>query len=345
MADQSIYLLRRGPISLLVKKKSINTPLLLILVILFFCLCHLRSGSLALSWHDIWNSITHYGQSSLADRVLWRLRLPRTITAVFVGMSLGMAGAVFQSLSRNPLGSPDILGFTTGASTGAIIQIIVYNGGPWQTAIAAILFGSITAFMVSLLSLSGGVLNMRRFVFIGIGFGALLTGVNTILLVKGDLDQAANAQLWLMGSLNARTIQHALIVCLCFVVFAPLVMIERRHLILLEMGDDWAVELGVVKTRTQIVAVGSALGLTAAATAVAGPIAFIALASPQLARRLLKVNHACLGVSALIGGLLLVVADFVSQNFPFSVKVPIGLLTGFLGGLYLIWLLKSQQRR
>lgn len=285
------------------------------------------------------SSLLGGGDNATADRIILRVRLPRLVTALFVGASLGMAGSIFQSISRNALGSPDVIGFTTGAATGAIAQIILFNAGPLETALAAVASGIATAILVFLLALKGGRTGGYRLILVGIGVGAVLSGVNTVLLVAGDLDQAASAQLWLSGSLNTRTWAHAIPALAGFVATVPLALYYAKPISLLEMGDDAASQLGVPTERTRLTMVIVAVALTSIATASAGPIAFVALAAPQLARRLTADSNVPLISGAITGATLLVGADLLSQHVPFGVKMPIGLTTGLLGGLYLLWIL------
>jgi len=181
-------------------------------------------------------------------------------------------------------------------------------------------------------------------VLIGIGIGTFLSGVNATLLVMGDLDQASSAQLWLMGSLNSRTQLHALIIIVGFLLAAPVVLWLRSSLALTELGEETARQLGCPVIRTRLVSIMAAVWLTSLATAVAGPIAFIALAAPQLARRLLQSVTIPLGMAALMGATLLLAADLLGLHFPLNIKLPIGLITGLLGGLYLSWLLHRDKR-
>ena len=296
-------------------------------------------GTLHLSPTEVLASLLGAGDNPTAERVILRVRLPRVLTAIFVGAALGMAGSVFQSISRNALGSPDIIGFTTGAASGAIVQIILFNAGPLGTSLAAVLSGICTAAVVFVLSLKGRTTGGYRLVLVGIGVGAMLTGLNTVLLVTGDLDQAMTAQLWLSGSLNTRTWAHVLPAALGFVLFVPVAICHARPLSILEMGDDTASQLGVSVERSRLVMVMAAVGLTSIATAAAGPISFIALAAPQLARRLTGSPDIPLVSGAVMGALLLLSADLVSQRFPLHLNLPIGLTTGLLGGFYLLWLL------
>lgn len=304
----------------------------------------LGTGTLAFAPAEVVAALFGRGENPMAERVVWGLRLPRVITAACVGAALGMAGAIFQSLSRNALGSPDIIGFTTGAATGAIVQILLFGADPFAIALAAVLSGMATAALVFLMALKGRVTGGYRLVLVGIGVGATLTGVNTMLLVASDLDRSIAAQIWLAGSLTARSWSHAAPAALGLVLIVPVALLHARRLALLEMGDEAASQLGVPVERTRLAMVMTAVGLTAMATAAAGPIAFIALAGPQLARRLCRSPEVPLLPGAAMGAVLLLAADLVSQRVPTGLNLPIGLTTGLLGGIYLLWRLARDER-
>lgn len=272
-------------------------------------------------------------------RVVLGIRLPRLATAIGIGACLGIAGAVFQSLSRNALGSPDIVGFTTGAATGAVIQIVLFNAGATATVLAAIGGGLGTAVTVYLLSVKAGVTGGYRLVLIGIGVGAVLSAVNTLILARGQLELAFSAQLWLSGSLNARTWSHVTPVAIGLVVLTPVLIALAGHLNLMEMGDDAARQLGVRVEPVRLTLMVAAVALTALATAAAGPISFIALAAPQLVLRLTGSSRVPLISAAFMGAALVVAADLLSLHLPVNASIPIGLMTGLLGGGYLLWLL------
>lgn len=297
----------------------------------------LGTGTLAFTPTEVVSALFGKSGNAMAERVVWGLRLPRVVTAACVGAALGMAGAIFQSISRNALGSPDIIGFTTGAATGAIIQIILFGADPLAVSLSAVLSGMATAALVFLLALKGRTTGGYRLVLVGIGVGATLSGVNTVLLVASDLDRSVSAQIWLAGSLAARSWFHAVPAALGLLLIVPAALWHARRLALLEMGDDAASQLGVSVERTRLAMVMTAVGLTALATAAAGPIAFIALAGPQLARRLCRSPEVPLLPGAAMGAVLLLAADLVSQRFPSGLNMPIGLTTGLLGGLYLLW--------
>lgn len=343
MMGGSSFGLRIGGFSLQLRRRSLAVCAALLLTGLVLGVLLLGTGTLHLTPSEVIDSLLGAGGNPTAERIILRVRLPRLATAMLVGASLGMAGAIFQSLSRNALGSPDIIGFTTGAATGAILQIVLFDAGPLGVSLAAFASCITTAVAVLLLSMRHGATGGYRLVLVGVGIGAILSGINTLLLVKGGLDQAAAAQLWLAGSLNTRTWAHVIPTAIGFAAIVPVVVLNARRTTLLEMGDDIASQLGVVPERTRLTMVMAAVGLTAIATAAAGPIAFVALAGPQLARRLTSSPGLPLASGALMGAVLLLLADLVSQRTPFHVNMPVGLTTGMLGGFYLLWLLTRKR--
>ncbi|WP_095153688.1 iron chelate uptake ABC transporter family permease subunit [Pseudomonas sp. Irchel 3E13] len=342
--SKSASVLRLGGCSFLWRPRVALVCLLLAATALALGILLLGIGSLQLTPAQVVAGLFGTADDPTLQRVITRVRLPRVLTAVLVGASLGMAGSIFQSLSRNALGSPDIIGFTTGAASGAIVQIILFDAGPLGTSVAAVASGMATAALVFLLSMKGRSTGGYRLVLVGIGIGAMLSALNTILLVTGNLDQVMTAQLWLAGSLNTRTWSHVLPAALGLLLIVPVALYQARRVNLLEMGDDSASQLGVAVERTRLLMMLAAVALTAIATAAAGPIAFVALAAPQLARRLTASAGVPLVSGALMGAVLLLAADMLSQRFPLSLNMPIGLTTGMLGGVYLLWLLARNRR-
>ncbi len=323
---------RLGGASVLWRPRSVLTGLCLLAVLGVLAALLLGTGRLALTPVQVWQGLMQDGDP-VAARIISRVRLPRLLTAAGVGAALGMAGAVFQSLSRNPLGSPDVIGFTTGAATGAVMQIVLASLDPLRTALAAVGSGMLTALAVLLLARGGG---GYRLILVGIGAGAFLTGANTLLLTMGGIDMVMAAQVWLAGSLNARSWAHAATVGVGLAVFAPPVWLLGRQLATIEMGEDMARQLGVAVPRVRAALVLAAVGLGSVGTAATGPIAFVALAAPQLARRLTRAPEVPLLTAALTGAGLLMAADLASQSSPLGLVMPVGLMTGMLGGLYLL---------
>lgn len=339
MSGAALRVFRLGSLSILWRPRVVLICAALLAVMMLLAVLLLGTGTIPLSASQVLAALSGGGDNATANQIVMRVRLPRLLTGALVGASLGMAGAMFQSIARNPLGSPDVIGFTTGAATGAIVQIVLFGASPLATALAAMCTGIVTAAAVFLLARKGGSTGGQRLVLIGIGIGAMLSGLNTMLVVMGNLDRAMSAQIWLAGSLNVRTWWHVLPAALGLIVIAPVAFWHARRLTMLEMGDDIARQLGISTERTRLIAVLAVVGLTSVATAAAGPIAFVALAAPQLVRRLTRAPETQLLSAALMGSVLMLSADLLSQRIAGHLVMPIGLTTGLLGGFYILWLL------
>jgi len=298
----------------------------------------MTTGTIPLTVAEIWGALWGRGEDR-AIKVVRDIRLPRLVTGVFVGAASGISGAVFQSISRNVLGSPDVVGFTAGAATGAIVQITFFNAGPEATAIAAATGGVAAALLVALLSRKHGSIGGYRLVLVGIGVGATLASFNGLLLTRTEPEAAITAHQWLVGTLNARTWEQAIPVVVVVAVLGPLIAVRAGTLSLMEIGDDFARQVGAPVERTRGLALVAGVGLIAVATSATGPIAFVALASPQLVRRLTGSPNAPIVTSAFMGAALLVAADAAAQHLPWELRVPVGLMTGLFGGVYLLYLL------
>lgn len=336
---------RAGPARFAARPRAAFGGLALVALAGLLALAALGTGSGGLSLGRLFDIVCGGAPAAPGEQLILGFRLPRVLTGVFVGAALGVSGAVFQSLSRNPLGSPDLIGFTTGAASGALLCIILYGPSVVGAATGAALGGLLTAVTVWLLAHRQEGVGARRLVLVGVGVGAILHAVNGLLLVKGDLDHALLANLWLSGSLNARTWTHAWLAGGALVLCLPPVCGSARRLALLEMGDDLASQLGVAVARVRLTMFFCAVTLASLATAAAGPVAFIALAAPQLARRLLGGAGPSIIGSAAMGACLVIGADLLGQLHPWQLNLPIGKLTGLLGGIYLVWLLLRRGTR
>lgn len=289
-------------------------------------------------------SLAGLGDDPLAQYFVQDQRAPRVLAAVLVGAALGVSGTIFQSLSANPLGSPDVIGFTIGAATGALLQIVVFDAGPAAVAVGAVAGGFATAALVYALAWRRGLAGFRL-VLVGIGVAAVLQGVNSLLVVRASLSAAQTAAQWLAGSFNATTWDETLLVLVAVVVLIPSALLLARPLGAMVMGDELATGLGIRVERRRLDLVVVGVALVSLAVAAAGPIAFVALAAPQLARRLTRTSGVGMGAAAIMGGLLVLVSDIVAQRLFAPTQLPVGVVTGSLGGAYLIWLLAREWRR
>ncbi|MGW8063112.1 FecCD family ABC transporter permease [Streptomyces ziwulingensis] len=300
------------------------------------------TGTYELSPPEVLSTLAGDGPPG-AGFVVLDLRLPRALVAALVGFGLGMAGAVFQSLTRNPLGSPDVIGFGNGASAGALVAIIVLDAGAAQTAVGAVCGGAATAAAVYLLAWKRGV-HGYRLVLVGIGASSVLGAATSFLYLRADIGKAAQAAAWTIGSLNARDWNDVRVAALGLVALAPVVLAYGRRLTMLEMGDDSAAALGVPPERSRLVLLGAGTGLTALAVAAAGPVPFVAMAAPQLARRMTRAAGPNVLAAGWTGAFLVTAADLVTQRLTGSALLPVGVVTGVAGGAYLAWLLRAEHR-
>lgn len=336
---------RSRHMSFTITARPIAITLCLTILTLLAALFAITLGRVPIPFIDAVATLLGHGEGGMRQQVILNLRLPRLLVAIFAGAALGVSGAVFQSVSRNALGSPDVIGFTTGAATGALLQIVLFGGGSLAVAVSAMLGGLVTATIVYLLSFKQGATGGYRLVLIGIGAGATLNALNGLMLVKGDLDNAIAANLWLSGSLDARNWDHAWTVMGGALLLVPLVGLAAIRLRMIEMGDDLARQLGVHVEKTRFAMIACAVLLAGVATGAAGPIAFLALAAPQLAARLTASRGIPVFSAAAMGAFLLVIADLVTQYIATDLVLPIGRTTGLVGGLYLLWLLTRSKQR
>jgi iron complex transport system permease protein len=284
-----------------------------------------------------------FGQGSKSsDFIIHRLRLPRALTAVLVGASFGFSGAIFQSLARNPLASPDIIGITAGASTAAVIMIVVIGANGFIVSIGALIGALVTAIVIYGLAFKRGV-SSYRLVLVGIGVGAVLASVTSYLLTRAEIFDVQRATVWLTGSLNGRGWEHVRPVAIAMAVLFPAVMVLARPLRALQLGDDTAKGLGITVERTKAALILVAVALAAVATAAAGPVAFVAFVAAPIARRLINAP-VTLVPAALMGALLLLLSDLVARRVFAPTELPVGVVTGIIGAPYLVWLLARANR-
>lgn len=271
------------------------------------------------------------------------LRLPRALTAVLAGIAFGVAGSTFQTMLRNPLASPDVIGITSGASAAAILSLIVLHWSGAATMALALAAGILTA-LVIYLAARGGESTGGRLILIGIGVGAMLDAVVAYLLLRAAVWDLAVAARWMTGSLNGSRMEDIPPLGVAVLVLVPVVVLLSRNLGALELGDATATALGVRVDRTRVLLVIAAVALACFATATTGPIAFVAFLAGPIAARIVGPGAPVIIPAALTGACLVLAADLLGQ-FAFDTKFPVGVITGILGAPYLIYLLIRTSRR
>ena len=277
-----------------------------------------------------------------ASFTVGELRLPRGVLAALAGFCFGIGGVTFQTMLRNPLASPDIVGITSGASAAAAFAIVVLGLSETGVSVFAIVAALGVALTIYVLSFRDGVAG-TRLVLIGIGMAAMLDSATAYVLSQAAQWDLQQAQRWLTGSLNGSTWQETVPVALALAVFGPLLLGQARNLAMLQLGDDAAAALGVRLERTRILVIVAAVGLLAFATAGTGPIAFVAFLSGPIAARIIGPAGSLLLPAGLVGALLVLVADLVGQ-YAFDTRYPVGVVTGVLGAPYLVYLLVRTNR-
>lgn len=341
---RSVQVVRRfgGRLSGRLDRFSIFICLVLATLSIGVAALSLASGKYPIALVDVLAALAGHGDEQV-QMIVVEWRLPRVALAFLLGGALAMSGAIFQSLTRNPLGSPDIIGFSAGSHTGALVVILLLSGGYYETATGALIGGILTAMAVYLLAYRRGVQGFRLIV-VGIGVAAMLSAFNAWMIREADLQIAMGAAIWGAGSLNGLGFEQLVPVAIVLCIAGPLTLLLSRPMRQLEMGDDAARASGVTANRTRLLLMVLGVALTAIVTAAAGPISFIALAAPQIAKRLTRSAGVALISSALTGGLLLLAADWAAQH-AFGAQLPVGVMTVSIGGVYFIWLLIREGRK
>jgi len=265
------------------------------------------------------------------------LRLPRMLSGLLVGMAFGIAGNTFQTMLRNPLASPDIIGITSGSSVAAVFCIIILKSSGSLVSIAGVAAGLFIALLIYVLS-RGGSFSGGKLILIGIGIQAMLNSVISYLLIKANQYDVPAAMRWLSGSLNGMQMKDINRLFLVVAIFGFIIILFERHLKILELGESSAVTLGLKTDQTRILLVLSSVFLIAFATAVTGPVAFVSFLAGPIAAKLVGSSSLRTLPSGLVGASLVLSADIIGQ-FVFDVRFPVGIITGILGAPYLIFLL------
>lgn len=311
-----------------------------VVVILFFAKVLL--GSFQVSFVDFWRIV---GGETIpgATFIVMEDRLPAALIAILAGAAFGLSGTLFQNLLRNPLASPDVIGIGYGASAAAVTGTLVFGLQGWALAGAALLGGFAIALLIYFLANSGRHTG-ARLILMGIAFAAMLQAIISYLLTRSDVRTVGDALRWMIGSLNSSTWDRVLLLLVALALLVPLTAFAAGKLRILELGDDAAAGLGLRVSRVRLGIVLVAVALCSVATAVTGPIAFVAFLAGPLAR-LMNRGASSLVLSALTGSALVLLAEFVASNSFGGTQLPVGVITGALGAPFLLWLLvRSNQR-
>ncbi|MEU2451053.1 iron chelate uptake ABC transporter family permease subunit [Streptomyces sp. NPDC012765] len=328
--------------SWIVRPRSVLVTLLLAAAVFLAFVVELAFGELDFPLIEVARALFGGGDSA-TQMVVHSLRLPRALVGLMCGAAFGLAGAVFQTLTRNPLASPDVIGVSAGAGTAATAGLLLGIGSGLGLQGLALLGGLGASALIYTLAWKGGTTGFR-IVLVGIGIAALCTSATSYLLLKAGVYQAQQALMWLTGSLNARDWSHVGPLALSLAVLLPCVALLGPWLSGLQLGDETAQVLGmpVQTARIALLVVGAAL--VSFASAAAGPIAFVSLIAPQIALRLVNTPGPALLPSALVGSFVVLVGDVAGRQLLADTELPVGVVTGVLGAPCLLWLLSRSNR-
>lgn len=341
-AGAFVVRLARPAVSARLDRRTMGVSAGLLLVIVVAGVASVSIGDFPLPLSDVLRGLVGLGSPDAAF-IVRELRLPRALTGLMVGIAFGLSGAIFQTLARNPLASPDVIGVTAGAGLAAVGAIVLFGASTSVIAGSALAGGMGTTLAVYLLAYRKGVSGYRM-VLVGIGLTAVCTSLTSWLLTKANLYDAQEASIWLTGSLNNRGWEHVVPVGLALLLLVPATALLAPHLRCLQLGDDTARGLGVRVEASRLGLLVGAVALASVATASAGPVAFVALIGPQIAKRLCRSSGIALIPAALTGAALVLVADLIGRQLFSPMTLPVGVITAIVGAPFLLWLLTQANR-
>jgi iron complex transport system permease protein len=333
---------RRGPFSARFRVRALSVAVLSCGGAVAVALAGIGVGQYPMTLTTVLGTLAGHGTIISYDIVVLD-RLPRALVGLLVGAAFGAAGAVLQRIARNPLVSPDVIGVNAGASAGAVVMILGFGASALGVTGGALVGATLAAVAVHTLAYRNG-FSGYRLVLVGIGIGAVLSASATFLLSRADINAAYQATVWLVGSLAGRGWPDVIPVAAALALLLPVALVLARQLALLELGDDLATALSPRVARTRFVLLACAVGLSAMATAAAGPVGFVALVAPQIVRRLLGDRGPGLLSSAGIGALTVVSTDLIARTAFAPRELPVGVLTALVGAPVLIALLVRANR-
>lgn len=341
-ARPGVRVIRVGPISFRVKRRVASQVAVAAAVAIALGAWSLTLGSFPLSLSEVWGALTGQ-EAGAASFIVLDLRLPRALAAMLVGAMLAMSGAVFQGIVRNPLVAPDIIGVNSGATVAAVLWIVLRKPLPY-VPVAAFLGALVAAALIYALTWRGKI-SGARLILVGIGVNSVLSAATTFLLTRAEIYDASRAMLWMTGSVYASDWGDIRLLTAALAVLLPVGAALMWSLKVLQLGDLTAQSLGMPVERTRLALIVVGCALSGFAVSVAGPIGFVALMSPHVARMLAgPMSGGVFVLTGLVGGVLVLGSDMIGQH-ALGVVLPAGVVTSALGAPYFLYLLYRTQVR
>lgn len=332
-----------------ISKKAIKLSALLLgitILMIFFSLC---LGEAMVGPLDVLKSILGI-DTGFSSILVTKIRLPRVLVAFFVGASLALSGAILQGVVKNDLASPDILGVVNGGSVGALVFLTIFIDPKNNSLTTSILYMPIFTFIFSFIALmcilliNGKSSSTNKLIIIGIGVSAIAKAITNILIINGPIIFIKEATTWITGSIYGANWTHAILIMVIFSIFATLTLIFIKDLNLHQLEDEVVIVLGNKLHKSRIILLGISAALAAGAVTIGGGISFVGLIAPHIARKLVDSKFEnVIPLSILIGGIITLLADFVSKWLFYPQDLPIGIFTAFIGAPYFIYLLVKKR--
>lgn len=328
------------------RNRLLRSLLMLSLLLIASAGLSLCLGSFPTSLTQVLHALAAPHSSDIAF-IIWKLRLPRIVLAILVGASLAIAGTILQSIVRNPLASPDVIGITSGAALAAVLFLALLSTTlsiHWLP-FAAMLGALFSALLVVSLAWKNGI-SPSRMVLVGIGLAAAMGAGTTLLIVISDDSAAMTAYVWLTGSLYAAQWKDVRGLLPWIVVAVPVSLAFARHADVIALGDSVAEGLGVAILRSRLVLLACSVALAGAAVAFAGGLSFVGLIAPHLAAKLVGRNMTRLvPASALVGALIVLYADLLGRVAFLPKDLPAGIFVAGIGAPFFVYLLHRTRAR
>ncbi|CRM81806.1 putative siderophore transport system permease protein YfhA [Pseudomonas sp. 31 R 17] len=326
---------------------DVLAALVLLLLLMGLTLYAASVGSYTTGVAQLWQSLFADDETALAASVLWELRLPRILLAILGGAAMALAGVLMQSLTRNPLAAPGLVGVEAGASVTMLLILVL-----WPQALplslyplAALLGGLAVALFIVALSWRGGIAPLRL-ILVGVGLTAMLGAVADLLITYGNIDRVESALMWLGGSLHRSGWPQVQSLLIWLLVAGLPLLFCHRQLNLLQLGESVALSRGLNAPVIMLLLLLCSVTLTAATVANIGVMTFVGLVAPHLARQLCGDRHgALLPLSALFGAVLVLLGDTLGRGLLPPLQLPAGLVVAIIGAPYLLVLLARQRNR
>ena len=336
-----LWHLRFGPLNLLLHRRTWLLSLLVLAVLLALVIMAISLGSGRMGVLDVLATLSGQG-SKLDDIMVFKIRMPRVAAVVVAGLAMGMAGCLIQTLVRNRLATPDMVGVNEGASL-AVIGFALYltlGSWPWWASPLGAALAAVALFVLCRRPGEQGYL----FIVIGIALSELLGAIGDFFMATRPLVHLGSIYLWTMGHFASASYQTVAPIALILLALCPLLAWLNRPLALLRFGEATAQNLGIQVAALQLAVLGVAILVAALGTAIGGPVIFIAMAAPIIASWLARDHLAPIWLAALCGAVLLVGSDTLARLLAQPEEIPTGIMTRLLGGILLLILLLKDRK-